>query len=138
MLQTRRTAQRPIFKSALYLQKPVPSHRQHVVSFITLLQERQSYNCRQVMTFILHFVLGSMASKEKVRNYYTAHFKLKVVKIAEENSKLKASKVFGVHRKRVQVWCQQKEELKKLPSNAKMLPARGCKVSYPDIEEKTF
>ena len=34
----------------------------------------------------------SMASKEKVRNYYTAHFKLKVVKFAEENSKLKASK----------------------------------------------
>ena len=39
MAQTRRTARRPIFRSALYLQKPVPSHRQHVVSFITLLQE---------------------------------------------------------------------------------------------------
>ena len=52
MSQTRRTARRPIFRSALYLQKPVPSHRQHVVSFITLLQEsRPSYNCRQVTTF---------------------------------------------------------------------------------------
>ena len=31
MSQTRHTARGPIFRSALYLQKPVPSHRQHVV-----------------------------------------------------------------------------------------------------------
>ena len=40
--------------------------------------------------------------REKVRSYYTASFKLKVVKFAVENNKMKALKQFGVHRKRVQ------------------------------------
>ena len=67
--------------------------------------------------------------REKFRSSYTASFKLKVVKFAEENNKMKASKQFGVHRKRVQEWCKQKEELQKVPRNAKVLKGRGRKIS---------
>ena len=76
------------------------------------------------------------AKREKVRSSYTASFKLKVVKFAEENNKMKASKQFGVHRKRVQKWCKQKEELQKVLRNAKVLKGRGQKVTYPDIESR--
>ena len=55
-----------------------------------------------------------MASeKMSLRNYYTTAFKLKVVQFAEDTNKSEASERFKVYRKRVQVWCKQKEELKK-------------------------
>ena len=47
------------------------------------------------------YEVSMAAEKVKFRASYTAAFKLKVVQFAEESGKLNASKVFGVHRKRV-------------------------------------
>lgn len=73
---------------------------------------------------------------ERKRVSYTAAFKLKVVKFAEDTSKIQASKHFHVDRRRVQEWCKQKEQLQKSHKEDRCLPGRGRKVRYQDIEEK--
>ena len=78
-----------------------------------------------------------MASeKVSLKNYYATASKLKVVQFAEDTNKSQASKRFKVHSKRVQVWCKQKEELKKSTKPTKALPGRGHKVANPDIENR--
>ena len=82
------------------------------------------------------FKRSTESMSSNCKGSYTASFKLKVVQYAEDTNKSAASKLFGVHRKRVQEWCKQKDQLKQLKSNARSLPGRGRKVSYPDIEKR--
>ena len=62
-----------------------------------------------------------VSEKVSLRNYYTTAFKLKVAQFVEDTNKSQASKRFKVHGKRVQVWCKQKEELKKVQKLPKLL-----------------
>ena len=67
---------------------------------------------------------------------YSVTFKLKVIKLAEEKGKHYASKTYGVDRKRVREWCQQKEKLNKLPKNRQRLEGAGKPLKYADIDNK--
>ena len=69
------------------------------------------------------------------RKYYVS-FKLKVVNYAEQNTKRKASAVFGVDRKGVREWCKSKRDLETLSKSRKRAPGGGRKVRYEDIDSK--
>ena len=79
-----------------------------------------------------------MHEKERVkgRKSYTINFKLKVVYYAEENSNLKASRNFGVHRRRIQEWrCQKNqliEQIKQSKGDTKRLNGGGRKSQKDD------
>ena len=70
------------------------------------------------------------------RKTYNAKFKLSVVQVAEDKGKRHAAKLFNVHRRRVQEWCQQKELLEKAPKSQVNKKGAGRPLKYPDIERE--
>ena len=77
-----------------------------------------------------------MEAKQGTKKSYSFSFKLKVIKYAEENGKHKASKLFGVDRKRVREWCQNKIKIQEGLRSQQRLPGGGRGVRYKDIDEE--
>ena len=69
---------------------------------------------------------------------YTTKFKLEEVKYAVNNSKLAASKKFGIHRKLVQTWCKQENALLAISSSRWRLLGGGMKAKYRDIDKQLY
>ena len=61
-----------------------------------------------------------------------------VVKYAANNSKLAASKKFGVRRKLVQTRCKHKNDLLATSLSRRRLPGGGMKAKYRDIDEQLY
>ena len=78
-----------------------------------------------------------MASRGKYRSY-TIKFKLEVLRYALNHSKAEASRRYGVHRKLVQTWCRQEDELLSTSSSRRRLPGAGLKARYADIDEELY
>ena len=52
--------------------------------------------------------------RKKTHKFYSASFKLKVVGVAEQIGKHKASTQFNVDRKHIREWCKSKDSLQAL------------------------
>ena len=69
---------------------------------------------------------------------YSVTFKQKVIKLAEEKGKHYAAKTYCVDQKRVCEWCQQKDQLNKLPKKRQRLEGTRRPLKYADIDIKLW
>ena len=67
------------------------------------------------------------------RASYTAEFKLKIVKFAEETSNRKAARTFKVDEKCVRQWRESKSILEAMPNRKRAM--RGRQAFWPELEE---
>jgi hypothetical protein len=78
-----------------------------------------------------------MERVQETHKCYSISFKLKVVGVAENIGKHKASKLFNVDRKRIREWCKAKQSLQQLASKSgKRAPGGGRRVRYADIDQQ--
>lgn len=73
--------------------------------------------------------------RKETHKFHSASFKLKVVGVAEQIGKHKASTLFNVDRKRVREWCKAKDTLQACKSR-KRAPGGGRKVRFADIDQQ--
>ena len=79
--------------------------------------------------------VSTSSSDQTKYHTYTISFKLHVVDYVNDgHSKKSTSKYFGIHRKRVQVWCASEEKLRKASRNAKRLSGCGRPIRYGAID----
>jgi len=76
-----------------------------------------------------------MGRSKETHRFFSAAFKLKVVAVAEQQGKRRASVLFNVDRKRVREWCKAKEDLKVWKATRKRGPGAGRPVRFPAIDE---